>query len=304
MRIVSLLPSCTEMVYALGEKVVGRSHECDWPEEVKKIKVMTKPKINATTSSSEINNQITNLVKQGLSVYDIDVQALKEAKPDVILTQDQCEVCAVSLEDVMKAVNTEINTKVKIISLKPMKFNDILDDILKVGEAVGKKKQAQQAVEQISKRKKYITDKTHAIGYMPKVACIEWIDPIMAAGNWMPEMIEMCGGISVTGEAGKHSLRSTLEEIAEKRPEKIIIAPCGFSVEQSLRDINILTENPLWQNIEAVKQGNVYAVDGNSYFNRPGPRIIDSLEIMAGIIWPEIFGEFITEDERIVKRLV
>ncbi len=303
MRIVSLLPSCTEMVYALGEKVVGRSHECDFPEEVKEIKAMTKPKIDPKGSSSKINDSVNDIVRQGLSVYEIDVKALKEAKPDVILTQDQCEVCAVSLEDVMKAVKTEIVNNVKVISLKPMKFDDILEDILKVGEAIDRKTQAEKLAAELKSRAKYIADKTEAIGYRPKVACIEWIDPIMVAGNWMPEMIKMCGGQPVTGETGKHSKKATLEEIAGKQPEKIIITPCGFSVEQSMRDIYILTENPLWQQIEAVKQGNVYVVDGNAYFNRPGPRIIDSLEILAGIIQPEIFDEFEISDESIVKRL-
>jgi len=280
MKIASLLPSCTEIAYVLGlsGQIVGVSHECDFPEEVKNKPILTKSKINPAGRSDEIDKEVINIVKQGLSVYDIYEDKLRELNPDVILTQDQCEVCAVSLKDVQEATNKHI-CDARIVSLKPEVLNDILNDIYTIGKATYKEREAEELVKNLQYRIDYIRDKTRNLSYMPKICCIEWISPLMVAGNWVPEMIEIAGGKNMKGEMGKHSQKITLDKVLENQPDKIIIAPCGFKINQTIKDMHLLTSNSLWSELNTVKNSEVYIVDGNAYFNRPSQRIIDSLEI-------------------------
>jgi len=223
-----------------------------------------------------------------LSVYDIYEDKLRELNPDIILTQDQCEVCAVSLKDVQKAVKNICDAK--IISLKPEVLSDILNDIYTIGKATYKEREAEELVKNLQYRIDYIRDKTKNLSYRPKICCIEWISPLMVAGNWVPEMIEIAGGKNMMGEMGKHSQKTTLDKVLEYQPDKIVIAPCGFKIDQTINDMHLLTSNSLWSELNAVKNSEVYIVDGNAYFNRPSQRIIDSFEILASILHPKFFS--------------
>ena len=291
MKIVSLLPSCTEIAYSLGlgENVIGVSHECDFPKQAKLNPVLTKSKINPYVRSDEIDKQILDIVKQGLSVYEVYEDKLKELNPDIILTQDQCEVCAVSLKDVQLAVKSICNAK--ILSLKPETLSDIMNDIKKIGKETGKEGEAEELTKNLQYRINFIKSKTEYLTNKPKVCCIEWIEPIMVAGNWIPEMIEIAGGVNIIGEHGKYSIKTDLKNILRYQPDKIVIVPCGFKVYQTINDLDFLTSKAEWYKLKAVKDNEIYIVDGNSYFNRPSQRIIDSLEILASIIHPELFSE-------------
>lgn len=294
MKIASLLPSLTEIAFALGlgKNIVGVSHECDFPEEAKMKPVLTRSKINAYKRSDEIDKHVADLAKNGLSVYDIDDKKLAKLNPDIILTQDQCEVCAVSLKDVQKAVNKFI-CNARIVSLKPQTLRDILNDIKIIGAAANKEKEANALIESLNIRIKNIKNKFNKINSIkkPKVCCIEWIEPIFTAGNWAPELVEIAGGINMFSETGKHSQKIELKKILKEQPDKIVIAPCGFKIYQTMDDINLLTSRPEWKKLNAVKSNEVYVVDGNSYFNRPSQRIVDTLEILASIIHPDLFSE-------------
>ena len=294
MKIASLLPSSTEIAFALGlgENIVGVSHECDFPEEAKSKPVLTRSKINAFKRSDEIDKDVADLAKNGLSVYDIDDRKLAELNPDIILTQDQCEVCAVSLKDVQKAVNNFI-CNARIVSLKPQTLSDILNDIKTIGIAANKEEEANALIENLNIRINNIKNKLNKINNTkkPKVCCIEWIEPVFTAGNWTPELVEIAGGINMFSRTGKHSQKIRLGEILKEQPDKIVIAPCGFKVYQTMNDLNMLTSKPEWKELNAVKNNEVYVVDGNSYFNRPIQRIVDTLEILTAIIHPDMFSE-------------
>ena len=292
MKIASLLPSCTEIACALGleEEIVGVSHECDFPEKMKLKPVLTKSKINNSGRSDQIDKDVLEIVKKGLSVYDIYEEKLKELNPDVILTQDQCEVCAVSLKDVEELTNKYI-CNAKILSLKPLVFEDIFDDIKKIGMVTNREKQAERLIENLYSRVDNIKSKTRNLTYKPKVCVIEWLFPLMIAGNWSPEMIEIAGGVNLFGKRGKHSGKIDFERILDYQPDKIIISPCGFKVYQTINDIDFLTSIPKWKKLKAVQNNEVYVIDGNAYLNRPSQRIVDSLEILSSVIHPELFSE-------------
>ncbi|MBI2108368.1 cobalamin-binding protein [Candidatus Woesearchaeota archaeon] len=292
MKIASLLPSTTEIAFALGSKdeIVGVSHECDFPEEAKTKPILTKSRIYPFKRSDEIDKDVAEIAKSGLSVYDIDANKLKELQPDIILTQDQCEVCAVSLKDVEKAVDKSI-CNAKIISLKPETLSDILNDIKTIGIAINKEKEALNLIKNLNIRIDNIKNKIKNINNKPKVCCIEWLEPVIVSGNWVPELIEIAGGTNIISSPGKHSPKIELKRILEEQPAKIVIAPCGFRVYQTMNDINLLALKPEWRKLNAVKNNEVYVVDGNSYFNRPSHRIVDSLEVLASVIHPGLFNE-------------
>ena len=292
MKIASLLPSCTEIAYALGlgDNIIGVSHECDFPEQAKSKPVLTKSKINPLGKSDQIDKEVLNIVKQGLSVYDIYEDKLKELNPDLILTQDQCEVCAVSLKDVQQAVKKSI-CNAKIISLQPETLQNILNNIITIGKQTYKEQEAQELIKNLKSRINYIERKTEYLTNKPKVCVIEWIEPLMIAGNWVPELIEIAGGVNIISEHGKHSPKTKIEKILDYQPDKIIITPCGFKVYQTINDLDFLTEKPEWNQLNAVKNNEVYIIDGNAYLNRPSQRIVDTLEILASIIHPKLFTE-------------
>lgn len=291
-RIVSLLPSATEIVCALGfeHQLVGRSHECDFPPAVARLPSLTSPKFNPDGSSAEIDQRVKKILSDALAVYRVDADKLRALKPDVIVTQSQCDVCAVSMRDVEEAVAEWIGgPPPRIVSLAPYALGDVLEDMRRVATRLGAPERGDELVARLRERLSAIESRAKTAPARPTVACIEWIDPLMAGGNWMPELVAMAGGINLFGKAGQHSPRMAFDDIAAADPDVILIAPCGFDMERTAADLPILTRRPEWPRIKAVREGRVYQADGNQYFNRPGPRILQSLEILAEILHPEIF---------------
>jgi iron complex transport system substrate-binding protein len=290
-RIASLLASATEIVCALGleEQLVGRSHECDYPPSVKRLPVCTSPKFNTEGTSYEIDQRVKSIVQESLSVYNVDVGMLEQLQPTHIITQSQCEVCAVSLKDVEQAICQLTSSRPVIVTLEPNSLADVWADIQRVAAALDLAERGKRLVAQLQRRMNDIAEGARSLTERPTVACIEWIDPLMAAGNWMPELIEMAGGINLFGEAGKHSPWMSWEELVDKDPDVIFISPCGFDIARTLRETHLLTNRLGWNELKAVCANQVFVADGNQYFNRPGPRLVESLEIMAEVFHPEIF---------------
>jgi len=302
MRIVSLLASATEMIYALGclDQLVGCSHECDYPPEVQSLPVVSKAQIDIDTSSAQIDAQIKQLAHKtaepedpalkALSIYTIDVDQLQILQPDIIFTQTQCEVCAVSERDVMQAIQHLTGLQPRVVSLAPYQLNDVWEDVLRVGEALARYDQAKILVSDYKKRLDYLRNATSKFGSRQRVTVLEWLDPLMAAGNWTPELVDYAGGENVFGEVGLHSPWLSWEELQGEDPDVLVLSPCGFSIERTLQDIAILQEHPAWQSLRAVKNRRVYAIDGNQYLNRSGPRLVESAELLGRVIWGEQLG--------------
>jgi len=288
-RVLSLLSSTTEIIYALGcgDRLVGRSHECDYPEEVSELPICTIPKFNVDGTSREVDDEVKSLVQSALSIYCINEKLLKELKPDIIFTQSQCEVCAVSVSDVENALKNITGLSSRVISVEPNSIEDIFNDILTIAQILNVRNKGKELVELIKAK----IDSTEKIVYQkssPSVAAIEWIDPLMAAGNWVPQLIRVAGGENLFGEAGKHSPWMKYNDLLEQDPEIIIVMPCGYDIKKSLIEIKTLESKKGWGSLKAVRNRNVYVTDGNQFFNRPGPRIIESLEILLEIIHPEL----------------
>lgn len=291
LRIVSLIPSGTEILAALGltDAIVGRSHECDYPPEIKDRPVCTQARLNSAATSTQINHDVKDLLQSALSIYQIKTDVLEKLQPTHIVTQDQCDVCAVSLQDVEKAVATLTHSQPQIISLQPNVLADIWADIDSVADTIGV--DSLRLVEDLEARVKICEQKTHGLSAMerPSVACIEWIDPLMAAANWIPELVTLAGGQPLFSITGQPSPQLTWETLVATNPDVIIFMPCGFDLNRTRSEAALLTQRPEWNNLHAVQAGRVYITDGNSYFNRPGPRLVDSQEILAEILHPEIF---------------
>jgi len=293
MRIVSLIASSTEIVCALGqgEQLVGRSHECDHPAWVKSLPSVTAPKFPTDGTSYEIDQRVKAIVQEGLAVYRVDAAALEALRPDVVITQSQCEVCAVSTKDVEEAVCQIIGSRPKIVSLEPNALDDIWRDIARVAEALGIAERGRALTAELQGRMDAVAVRARTAGSRPTVACIEWVEPLMAAGNWMPTLVELAGGTNLFGTAGKHSPWMTFDELVARDPEVIVVLPCGYDIARASADLPFLQRQPRWSQLRAVKSGRVFVADGNQYFNRPGPRVVESLEILAELIHPELFPE-------------
>jgi iron complex transport system substrate-binding protein len=292
MRIVSLLPSCTEIVCALGcaERLVGRSHECDFPPELQSLPVCTAARLDAEASSAAINGQIKSLLERALSVYVIDTARLEELRPDAILTQAQCEVCAVSLADLEKALSPTLSRRARIISVSPLRLADIWQDMQTIADALEVSDEGRAVLWRLKSRVVDIIQQTCLLKKKPSVACLEWLDPLMAAGNWVPEMVELAGGRDVAGAPGRHSAWLEWEQLTQADPDMIVLMPCGFGLERTRLEAAALESRPEWRKLRAVKSKNVFITDGNHYFNRPGPRVVESIEILAEILQPKLFA--------------
>ena len=293
-RIVSLLPAATEILCALGleHQLVGRSHECDYPASITNLPVCSSAKFLPGSDSAEIDRQVKEILSESLSIYTIDRDLIKSLSPDVIITQAQCEVCAVSLKDVELALSDLLDKECQIISLQPNGLDDVYRDIRMIADQLGAEKAGEDFLELSEERINIIRHKLKFITEKPKVACIEWLSPLMIAGNWTPEIIEIGGGIPVLTESGKHSSYIDFQDILNADPDIIVIMPCGFSIQRTLQEIGMLLDLTGWSDLKAVKDQRIYIADGNQYFNRSGPRITDSIEIMAEVINPKqfIFG--------------
>ncbi len=290
LRIVSLIPSATELVNALGliDDLVGRSHECDYPNRVLNLPICTEPKFNPDGTSAEIHDRVTNLLESALSVYRVKTDILEALQPTHIITQAQCEVCAVSLADVEQAAAQLIGSSPKIISLQPNTIADLWIDIQTMADSF--KVDAAPLLSSLQARVQFCQEQTAKIVERPTVACIEWTEPLMAAGNWVPELVEWAGGKNLFGTVGKHSPWLKWEELVSADPEVIVIMPCGFDLARTKQEAAVLAQHPEWRSLKAVRSGRVYITDGNSFFNRPGDRLVDSLEMLAEIFHPNLFN--------------
>ena len=291
MRICSFLPSATEIVFALGlgDRLVAVTHECDYPPKASRLPTITRSAIDHTGSSNRtIHNHVSRSIHRGSSIYHIDHDLLKELNPDLILTQELCEVCAVSYSDVQKAVRL-LQGERKILSLDPSSLSGILESIEEVGREGGVPNRADKLIQQAQQRIDRITSIAQAAQTRPRVLALEWLDPPFIGGHWVPEMVRLAGGSDDLGREGYPSYEISSEDIADYDPEVMVLMLCGFSLARNVEEMRQVTLPDGWRSLNAVRSGQVYAVDGSAYFSRPGPRIVDGLEILAEILHPNLF---------------
>jgi iron complex transport system substrate-binding protein len=292
LRIASLLPSTTEIACALGfqSALVGRSHECDYPPGVEELPVLTQPKLDAAAPSRAIDESVRALVREGLSVYRVDAERLRELAPDVVLTQDQCQVCAASLADVEQALEAWIGQRPRVVSLHPKSLGDAFVDFQRVAEALGAPDRGESLAAALADRISDVGERTGRLRERPSVACIEWIDPPMAAGFWLPELVTLAGGRALLAEPGAPSRWIGLAELAAADPDAVVVLPCGFDLARTRRELPALAAQDAWRGLRAVREGRAFLADGHALMNRPGPRLVESLEVLAEILHPEEFA--------------
>jgi iron complex transport system substrate-binding protein len=280
-RVVSLLPSTTETVCRLGarEWLVGRSHECDFPRGLESLPALSSPRLDPHAPGRAIHDRVEELVRRGLSIYEIDADRLRDLRPDVILTQTLCEVCAATPADLSRALELWTGAVPRIVSLAPLRLDDILRDVSRIAAALGIPERGLALERELRARIEALTDLAAAASSRPRVAALEWLDPLIAGGNWMPELIERAGGVSLLGKAGEHSPRIDLAELEAADPDVVLVVPCGFGLAQARAE---LARAP------GLRDRNTVVLDGNQYFNRPGPRIVESLEILIDALHPEL----------------
>lgn len=294
MRIVSLLPSATEIICALGARseLIGISHECDHPSDVAGLPVLTSPKVNTKAASGEIDRSVRAAAKPTLAVYHLDVEKLKSLAPDVIVTQDLCDVCAVSYDEVCAAAKEIAGKNTKVVSLHPARLDDIFRDIQTVADGIDRGPAGERLVQELRARVESVRERASRNSVRPEVLTIEWLDPVMLGGTWMPEMIEICFANALVTKPGDKAPTVDLNKLESLDPDCVVIKPCGFDVERTCQELELLKTNLPWFDWDAVMQARIYVCDGNQYFNRPGPRIVDSLEILAACIHPKQFRDF------------
>jgi len=290
-RVVSLISSATETVVALGceDRLVARSHECDFPPSVRRLPVCTAPRIDIHAGSAEIDRQVKSMLADAVSIYSVDAGVLDRVRPDLIITQTQCEVCAVSLRDVEQAMCRLVGSQPRIVSVEPNALADIWTGIRQIAAALDVANRGDELVAQMQARLAAIQNRAGQIAQRPRVACIEWIEPLMAAGNWVPELVEIAGGVNLFGQAGKHSPWMTWEQLVSADPDVIVVMPCGWDITRSRDEMHLLSNRAEWRSLRAVQTSRVALTDGNQFFNRPGPRLVESAEILAEIFHPDLF---------------
>lgn len=289
MRIVSLLPSATEILFALGleREVVGVSHECDYPPEVRGKRVVIHSRIPPGAAPAEIDRLVRDFVSRGESVYAVDAQALEELAPDLIVTQDLCHVCAASPDDLATALACFAN-RPEVLCLNPQDLGDVWRDILWVGEETRRGRAAENLLEQIGRRLARIADVVAQTSERPRVAFLEWLQPFYIGGHWVPEMIELAGGHDVLGRAHTPSFRVTPEDVIAAAPDVILISPCGYSAEHARDEYRAMVHSESWDALPAVRHLHVYALEANGYFSRPGPRLVIGIEALAKALHPDL----------------
>jgi iron complex transport system substrate-binding protein len=300
-RIVSFLPSATEILYELGvgDDIVGVTHECNYPEQAKsKPRVIHSSFDPDTMTSQEIDNKVVDLMHSGKDIYILDDEILKKANPDLIIAQGICEVCSPYTKEISRAV-TILDNKPEVLILEPRNLEDILQNILDVANKVSKLKEGQSFVDSLKKRITLVQTKSKTS--KPKVLCVEWLDPLFTAGHWVPQMVEMAGGINGISLTGDQSRRMEINETIKFDPDIIILMPCGFDVKRTILEYEKLANNIQWKSLAAVKNNQVYAVNANEYFSKPGPRTVTGLEILAKIIHPELFPDLKIPDDAFQK---
>ncbi len=282
-RIISMISSATEIVHALGALpwMVGRSHECDFPDEVRRLPVCTAPRFAVDGDSREIDRLVKQTLAESISVYQVFDEVLERLQPTHILTQIQCEVCAVSLRDVERSIASRLASRPRVVSLQPFSLADVWDDFDRVAQSLEIELQGKRVVAKLQARMRAISISAQTAGARPRIACIEWIEPLMPVANWMPELIQMAGGRNVAW--------TTWDELVASDPDVILVMPCGFDIERAAREMYWLTDRPGWRDLRPVRNHRVYVADGNQYFNRPGPRLVESLQILAEVLHPQTF---------------
>ena len=293
MRVASLLPSATEIVCAVGgrDDLVGISHECDYPSDVAGLPILTRVRRELPSRSGDIDRAVREILVDALTVYSLELERLEAVNPEVIVTQDLCDVCAVSVDDVKAGLNELSKGEVRLVSCSPTRVTDVWNDVRRVGEALGRAKQGEEAASGLEARLAALGERTRKLSSTPSVLTVEWIDPIMVGGTWMPELVEAAGGRALVTEPGQHAPTLSLEELGELEPDVVLIKPCGFDLERSRTELPALRaalERWAWP---AWREGRVWLADGNAYFNRPGPRLVESLEVLAACVHPEEFGD-------------
>jgi iron complex transport system substrate-binding protein len=290
MRICSLLPSATEIAFALGlgDQVVAVSHECDYPHEASNRPVLTKSAIHQKIHRSlELDREVEQ--REG-DIYEIDEKLLEKLKPDLILTQELCHVCAVSYTKVKEAARV-LDADTKIVSLEPTNLEEIVDNILLVGRITGKLEEGEKLAQQMLQRISRIREKAQTTRHRPRVFFMEWLQPLWTGGHWIPQMVDYAGGVDGLGRLGKPSHRLEWDDVIEYQPEIIVLSPCGFDANQVMEEAHVLASYQGWEKIPAFQSSRIYAVNASAYFSRSGPRVVDGLEILAHIIHPELFPE-------------
>jgi len=288
LRIYSFLPSATEMVFALGlgDKLCGVTSECDFPPEARGRPVVVESLLNPSTmAQGQIDGQVVESLSHGHGLYSINKALLSLNRPDVVITQDLCEVCSVSLRETLKTIS-DLSSDCKVISLKPRGLGGVLEDIITVGKACGGEAEADRLVGTLRSRIERVRTDVSGLP-VPRVFCAEWYDPVFASGHWVPEMVQLAGGVDGLGDAGKESRKIEWGSVVDYDPEVLVLIPCGFGVERAVADVGLLSKLRDWRDITAVKDGMVFAADGSSYFSRPGPRLVDGLEMLAAMLHPE-----------------
>ncbi|MFB8039750.1 ABC transporter substrate-binding protein [Streptomyces hydrogenans] len=299
MRIVSLLPAATDIVAQLGltADLVGRTHECDWPpREVADVPVVTSTAFSSDAlSSREISAAVGGSAHGGSSLYALDAEALAALAPDVVLTQDLCDVCAVSYEAVSRAVRV-LDGGPRVLSLEPRTLDDVLDCLVTVGELLGVRERAERRREELRDRLTAVRGLTAGRG-RPRVVAVEWLDPLWPAGHWVPEQITCAGGEPLLAAPGEHTKPMTWEAVRAARPDVLLVLPCGFPPERTVRERDLLTSLPGWAELPAVRSGAVWVLDGPAYFNRPGPRVVRGAEVLAHVLHGVLAGDPVSTAE-------
>jgi iron complex transport system substrate-binding protein len=290
-RVASLLPSATEMVHFCGaaDALVGVTHECDYPTGVEKLPRVTSSKIDGhVMTSAEIDAAIAEHLTDSGSIYSLDAKLLDELAPDLIITQGLCEVCAVSM-DLVREAAAGLKNEPEVLSLNPTSLRGVFEDAVRIGEALDRGTETRAKVAALEKRLARVEEAVAELP-RPRIGCIEWLDPPFSAGHWVPEMVRIAGGEDIFAKPGEPSARLAWEELFEAAPEVLVLMPCGFDVQRTVEEARrVLPRLPGWNELPAVGEGRVWAVDANSYFSRPAPRLVDGVEILASIMHPEDF---------------
>lgn len=294
MRIVSLLPAATEWVCAFGagEDLVGRSHECDDPDDIQDVPVVTRATYSSEGDSAAIDTAVQEKLQNGLSLYEVDLDRLRDLEPDVILTQDQCDVCAVSMPELEAALQDWSGSEPEVFSMQPSTFKQVLDAALRLGRTIDRTRAAMSVIADLEKRLQRLRDqvgieKTDDPASLPTIACIEWMEPLMTAGHWMPDVARHAGARAVLAAKGGDSQSVRWKALTQADPDILAVIPCGFTLEETRRDLSYLTDREGWEELTAVQSGRVALLDGNAYFNRPGPRLYRSTELLASVVAPD-----------------
>lgn len=305
MRVVSLLPSATEIVCALGAggELVGVSHECDYPPKVVRLPVLTSSRLPENGTSGELDRSVRDLLRAALAIYDLDVDLLAKLDPGVVLTQDLCEVCAVSYSAVCAAVDQLVGRDVPVVSLHPQRLADIWGDVRRVAAALDRQPTGESLLAGLMERLERVKRRAAAAGDRPRVVSVEWLDPVMLGATWMPELIVAAGGDPLGVAVGERAPTLDLDALRALEPDVVVVKPCGYPVERTISEVELLPRMLPWSDWPAVRAGRVYVTDGNAYFNRSGPRIVDSAEILAACLHPERFPDHLDRYQEAVRRI-